>query len=36
MAMLVKVAKIPLAGVKPPYMNDWKAAAIEPTKRVSV
>lgn len=29
-AMLVSVAKIPLAGVKPPYMNAWKAAAREP------
>jgi hypothetical protein len=27
---LVKVAKIPAAGVKPPYIQDWKAAAIEP------
>jgi len=29
-AMLVNVAKIPPAGVKPPYINDWKAAARDP------
>lgn len=29
-AMLVNVAKMPPAGVMPPYMNDWKAAAIVP------
>jgi hypothetical protein len=29
-AMLVNVAKIPPAGVNPPYMKDWNAAAIEP------
>jgi hypothetical protein len=29
-AILVNVAKIPLAGVNPPYMKDWKAAAREP------
>jgi hypothetical protein len=29
-AKLVSVAKIPLAGVNPPYMNAWKAAAREP------
>lgn len=29
-AMLVKVAKMPPAGVKAPYMYDWKAAAIVP------
>jgi hypothetical protein len=29
-AMLVSVAKIPPAGVNPPYMNAWKAAAREP------
>jgi hypothetical protein len=29
-AMLVSVAKIPPAGVKPPYMSAWKAAAREP------
>ena len=29
-AMLVRVANIPPAGVNPPYMNDWKAAAIVP------
>src|SRR6185437_14945811 len=28
---LVKVAKIPAAGVKPPYIQDWNAAAIEPS-----
>lgn len=30
MAMHVKVAKIPPAGVKPPYIQDWKAAAAVP------
>lgn len=29
-AILVNVAKIPLAGVNPPYIKDWKAAAREP------
>jgi hypothetical protein len=29
-AILVNVAKIPLAGVNPPYMKDWKVAAREP------
>lgn len=29
-AMLVKVAKIPPAGVKPPYIYDWNAAASDP------
>lgn len=33
-AILVNVAKIPLAGVNPPYMKDWKAAAREPIQRV--
>jgi hypothetical protein len=28
--MLVKVANIPPAGVKPPYIHDWKAAASVP------
>lgn len=28
--MLVNVANIPPAGVKPPYMKDWNAAASEP------
>jgi hypothetical protein len=27
---LVRVAKIPAAGVKPPYIQDWKAAARDP------
>lgn len=27
---LVMVAKSPAAGVKPPYIQDWKAAAIDP------
>ena len=30
MPILVSVARIPAAGVKPPYIQDWKAAAIEP------
>lgn len=29
-ARLVSDAKIPPAGVNPPYIADWKAAAIEP------
>lgn len=29
-AMLVRVANMPPAGVNPPYMNDWKAAANVP------
>lgn len=29
-AMLVRVANIPPAGVKAPYMYDWKAAARDP------
>lgn len=29
-ARLVMVAKRPAAGVKPPYIQDWKAAASEP------
>lgn len=29
-AMLVKVAKIPPAGVKPPCIYDWNAAASDP------
>jgi hypothetical protein len=29
-AMLVSVAKIPPAGVNPPYMSAWKIAAREP------
>ncbi|KKA18804.1 hypothetical protein T310_7244 [Rasamsonia emersonii CBS 393.64] len=32
-AILVNVAKMPPAGVKPPYMRDWKAAAREPVTR---
>jgi hypothetical protein len=28
--MLVSVAKIPPAGVNPPYMSAWKAAARDP------
>ena len=27
---LVKVAKIPPVGVKPPYIQDWNAAARDP------
>ena len=30
MPKLVKVAKIPAAGVKPPYRLDWTTAAMEP------
>jgi hypothetical protein len=29
-AMLVNVANIPAAGVNPPYISAWKAAAREP------
>lgn len=29
-AMLIRVANMPPAGVNPPYMNDWKAAANVP------
>lgn len=29
-AMLVNEANIPPAGVKPPYIHDWKAAASVP------
>ena len=29
-AMLVRVAKMPPAGVKAPYMTDWNHAAREP------
>jgi hypothetical protein len=32
-AILVKVANIPPAGVNAPYMNDWNAAAKDPTDR---
>ncbi|TKW53855.1 hypothetical protein CTA1_6030 [Colletotrichum tanaceti] len=34
-AMLVRVANTPPAGVKPPYMYDWKAAASVPGGSVS-
>ncbi len=30
MATLVNVAKMPPAGVKPPYAQDWNAAARDP------
>ena len=32
MAMLVNVAKIPPAGVNPPYIKDWNAAASDPVQ----
>ena len=32
MAMLVNVAKIPPAGVNPPYMKDWNPAANDPVQ----
>jgi len=31
-ATLVRVAKIPAAGVKPRYTKDWKAAATDPVR----
>ena len=34
MAIDVKVAKSPPAGVKAPYMHDWKAAARVPVSRL--
>lgn len=34
MAMLVKVANTPPAGVNPPYMHDWKAAASVARRKV--
>jgi hypothetical protein len=36
MAKLVKVANIPPAGVNPPYIKDWKAAARDPVKIRSI
>lgn len=35
-AKLVRVAKRPPAGVKPPYIQVWKAAAIEPNHAVRI
>lgn len=35
-AILVNVAKIPPAGVNPPYIKDWNAAASEPIKKQKV
>lgn len=34
-AILVSVANIPPAGVKPPYINDWNPAANDPGHKVS-
>jgi hypothetical protein len=32
-AMLVRVAKMPPAGVNPPYAQLWNHAAMDPTER---
>lgn len=36
MPRLVRVAKIPAAGVKPPYIHPWNAAASEPRSVISI
>jgi hypothetical protein len=36
MVILVRVAKIPAAGVKPPYIQDWKPAARDPMVQAKI